>query len=140
MLTNAYPESDCQIIADNLVHLNPGVCFAIVRTTSANNSYLLQRYHAKNGDKPARAGFFTTPGNNKGRVKFAEKLSPLLSSLPTVENEMRDLLRQRGLGPGSDVVVMVVNEGEMDLFMNFACSCRHYNLTINNIVVFAASG
>jgi hypothetical protein len=36
--------------------------------------------------------------------------------------------------------LQVVNDGEMDLFINFACSCLHYGLSLNNIVVFAASG
>ena len=33
----------------------------------------------------------------------------------------------------------VTNDGQMDLFMNFACSCRFHSLALDNVVVFAAS-
>lgn len=155
---NPNPKSKCRIIADNLISHKSDACFALVSSKTPDHSYLLQRYNT-NSDGEDRTGFFTTPGNRKGRNKFAEKLSPLLGSLHYVEKEMRELLAKRGLKGGSDVVVMVssdvqvygnddvisispqvVNDGEMDLFVNFACSCRHYGLSLHNIVVFAASG
>jgi hypothetical protein len=34
---------------------------------------------------------------------------------------------------------MVVNEGETDLFLNFACSCRLHGIRLRNILVFAGS-
>lgn len=52
---------------------------------------------------------------------------------------MDQLLLERNIPKGGDVVVMVVNAGEMDLFMNFACSCRLHNISLNNVLVFAAS-
>jgi hypothetical protein len=33
----------------------------------------------------------------------------------------------------------VTNDGQMDLFMNFACSCRYHSIPLDNIVVFGAS-
>ena len=33
----------------------------------------------------------------------------------------------------------VTNDGQMDLFMNFACSCRSHSIPLDNIVVFGAS-
>ena len=43
------------------------------------------------------------------------------------------------LNPGDDIVVMVVNEGELDLFVNFACSCRFHSISMSHILVFAGS-
>jgi hypothetical protein len=34
---------------------------------------------------------------------------------------------------------MVVNEGEVDLFLNFACSCQQHDIRTTNILVFAGS-
>ena len=42
------------------------------------------------------------------------------------ENE----LTENNIKAGDDVVVMVVNEGEIDLYLNFACSCQQNNVTI----------
>ncbi len=34
---------------------------------------------------------------------------------------------------------MVVNEGEIDLYMNFACSCKLHNISLSNVIIFAGS-
>jgi hypothetical protein len=104
---NPNPTSTCRVIADNLVSHKHGACFALVSSKTPDRSYLLQRYNSESPTAEARTGFFTTPGNRKGRNKFAEKLAPLLGSLYYVEKEMRELLGKRGLSAGSDVVVMV---------------------------------
>ena len=44
-----------------------------------------------------------------------------------------------GLHPGDNVVVMVTNAGEMDLLLNFVCSCKHHNISMNNVLVFTGS-
>jgi hypothetical protein len=48
-------------------------------------------------------------------------------------------LDSRMIVVGSDVVVTVVNQGEMDLFLNFACSCRQHGISLSNFLVFAGS-
>mmetsp|Transcript_7742 Transcript_7742/g.11496 ORF Transcript_7742/g.11496 Transcript_7742/m.11496 type:complete len:492 (+) Transcript_7742:29-1504(+) len=139
-IMNPYSHTRCTTIANGMSHEN-GACFAVASTRRTNNSYLLQRYT----DVPSLegifspTGFFSRPGNRKGRKRFTEKLGPLLATLSPVEEEMQEILEGRGLMSGSDVVVMVVNDGEMDLFMNFACSCAHHNLSLSSVVVFAAS-
>ena len=34
---------------------------------------------------------------------------------------------------------MVINEGEIDLYLNFACSCRLHDISMSNVIVFAGS-
>ena len=48
-------------------------------------------------------------------------------------------LNMRGYVKGDSIVVMVVNAGEVDLFMNWACSCHHNNISISNALVFTGS-
>ena len=43
------------------------------------------------------------------------------------------------INSNKDVVVMTVNDGEMDLLSNFACSCHHHNVSTRNMLVFAGS-
>jgi hypothetical protein len=66
-------------------------------------------------------------------------MSQLLDNLDSIDSYVRGLLKQRGRHPGDDVVVMVVNEGEIDLFYNFACSCRAHNISLESVLVFAGS-
>jgi hypothetical protein len=40
---------------------------------------------------------------------------------------------------GDDLIIMVVNEGEIDLYLNFACSCKANNLDLKKVFVFSAS-
>ena len=49
------------------------------------------------------------------------------------------VLAKNNVKKGDDLTVMVVNEGEIDLYLNFACSCRLHNLTMSNVIVFAGS-
>lgn len=129
-------------------------CFGIVLDKSPliDSTHLLLRYKQE-GNTTATSlvvpdslptlqfsGFFLKPGNLKGRNRFAQKLQPLLASLAEVEKEMDELLLERNIRRGDDVVVMVVNEGEMDLFMNFVCSCHLHNISLDKILVFSASG
>lgn len=85
-------------------------------------------------------GFFTKTGNARGRKRLREKIGPLFANLEEIENELREMFAKKNVHPGSDVVVMVVNDGEMDLFLNFACSCHAHNISLNNMIVFAGSG
>lgn len=91
-------------------------------------------------DKHFPNGFFTKTGNARGRKRLREKIGPLFANLEEIEDELKNIFRLKGVHPGSDVVVMVVNDGEMDLFLNFACSCHAHNISLNNMIVFAGSG
>lgn len=84
-------------------------------------------------------GFFDKVASDVGRMKLAENMVSLLSHLSSLEIAISNRLHERSLLPGDDVVVMVVNAGEMDLFANFACSCRVNNISMRNVVVFSGS-
>jgi len=84
-------------------------------------------------------GFFDKVASDIGRMKLAENMVSLLPHLPSLEAVISSRLHERNLHPGDDVVVMVVNAGEMDLFANFACSCRVNNISMRNVVVFSGS-
>lgn len=142
LILNFHPSTSCSHIANNLVEEGDTTCFGIVYDSSPliENSPPLLRFENETPLTSLQfAGFFSKPGNFKGRHRFIDKMSPLLASLTEVESEMDQLLLERGIKRGDDVVVMVVNAGEMDLFMNFACSCHLHNISLHNILVFAAS-
>lgn len=66
-------------------------------------------------------------------------MDPLIRHLKEITNTISKMLLKRNLLPGADIVVMVVNDGEMDLFINFACSCLLHDINMNNMLVFAGS-
>lgn len=63
----------------------------------------------------------------------------LLTGTGGIEAQLKEKLDSNGIKKGDDLIVMVVNEGEIDLFLNFACSCRAVNLSMKKVFVFAAS-
>ena len=152
LILNLHPTAStpCFHIANNLVEESENSCSAIIYDNSLliENSPPLLRFEKENTSSSSSSsslsslkfqGFFSKPGNFKGRNRFIDKLNPLLRSLVEVEREMDNLLLERGIGRGDDLVVMVVNAGELDLFLNFACSCRLHNISLYNMLVFAAS-
>ena len=65
--------------------------------------------------------------------------SYLLTGPYGMEEQIKQKLDSNGIGKGDDLIVMVVNEGEIDLFLNFACSCRAAKISMSKVLVFAAS-
>lgn len=95
-----------------------------------------------NKNKLRPVGTFRKVPKDRGRDRFKEKMMPFLNFFNGpwgIGSQVASKLRSRGLTPGDDVVVMVVNEGEIDLFLNFACSARLHNITLDNFLVFAGS-
>lgn len=86
-------------------------------------------------------GFFTKVGSEKGRQRLKEKMGPFLRLLGKVRGLVLNRLKLSGFLPntGQDITVMVANEGELDLLLNFACSCRQNNISMANVLVFAGS-
>eukprot|EP00607_Mallomonas_marina_P001457 CAMPEP_0182426178 /NCGR_PEP_ID=MMETSP1167-20130531/12661_1 /TAXON_ID=2988 /ORGANISM="Mallomonas Sp, Strain CCMP3275" /LENGTH=407 /DNA_ID=CAMNT_0024607427 /DNA_START=372 /DNA_END=1592 /DNA_ORIENTATION=+ len=84
-------------------------------------------------------GFFRRVGNKKGRDRIAVKMGPLFVQLTDVEELIREKMKQQGIKKEDNVVVMVVNAGEIDLFMNFACSLKAHNMTLHNVIMFTGS-
>jgi hypothetical protein len=65
-------------------------------------------------------GFFNNVANDNGRQKLYSKMLKLLQNLRELEAIVSSKLFSHNILPGDSVVVMVVNSGEIDLFMNFA--------------------
>lgn len=82
---------------------------------------------------------FVYVSNDIGRGNLINKMTPFLTNLIPMEKYIANRLLEKDLAVGTDIVVMVVNDGEIDLFLNFICSCQAYKISVNNIVVFAGS-
>jgi hypothetical protein len=78
-------------------------------------------------------------GHEKGRERLIEKMGPFISNLLRVEDHFREILATAGKRPGDDIVLMVMNEGEMDLLLNLVCSMHASNISVANMMVVAAS-
>jgi hypothetical protein len=85
------------------------------------------------------AGHFRRVPKEKGFQRVLDKLSPFIKNFNSINIELKKKLKWRGIKKGDDVVVMVVNEGETDLFLNFICSCKLHGINVKNIIVFAGS-
>jgi hypothetical protein len=78
----------------------------------------------------------------RGHLRTVQKLGPFVRHFDGpngINTQLKEMLEGRGFKAGSDVVVMVINEGEIDLFLNFVCSCHLHNITTSNVLVFAGS-
>lgn len=85
------------------------------------------------------AGFFRRVPKERGRERVKEKLEPFLIHYQEMNEQFLNKIHSHHLKKGDDLTVMVVNEGELDLFMNFACSCKLHGISLNNILVFAGN-
>jgi len=103
---------------------------------------LIFKGNRHNSENLRPSGFFrTVPGVN-GRKRVDEKMAPFLRFFdgPTgIEEELKNKLNLNKIKKGDDLIIMVVNEGEIDLYLNFACSCKANNLDLKKVFVFAAS-
>jgi hypothetical protein len=95
-------------------------------------------------------GFVKQTPQLKDRLQLNIKMKNLLYSLNNIQKFIQEKLSAAGInnnpnnnnknGNGkNDLVLMTVNEGEMDMLVNFKCSCKYHNIDTSNIVVFAAS-
>lgn len=88
------------------------------------------------------AGHFRRVPKVKGFARVVEKLQPFLRHLDGSQGmaaQLQQKLNSHNVTRGDDLVVMVVNEGEVDLYLNFACSCRLHNISLSNMLVFSGS-
>lgn len=106
-----------------------------------NKNYIFNgNSHNKGKERPS--GYFRKVPKERGRDRIREKMQPFLQNLEGpdgIQQQLENKLRDYGFKPGDDIVIMVVNEGEIDLYLNFACSCQQHNIPTRNILVFAAS-
>ena len=146
-----------------------GRCFAVVKVQGIDSPYPVQRYDRgvdENGkgenDRPEAhhplkapfrgnehneghkrpVGFFRKIPAFRGFARTKDKLGPFVQNFDGpagIENQLSDKLHSHNIKRGDDVTLMVVNEGEIDLWLNFACSCQQNRLRMDNVVVFAGS-
>jgi hypothetical protein len=129
-------------------------CLAIVKASIGNSLNLLRHEEIKiktekketddtdeepEEKKSNMTGFFGNVGNENSRILLRKKFSPLLSHLPKLEKFLLKIFSRRGLHPGDDLVLMVLNPGEIDIFANFICSCHQRNISTSSVVVFTSS-
>jgi len=137
----------CDIVVNpHVARKRQFLCLAVVTVTSDSTYNLLRIEQDPDLEPPPPeaailniTGFFNNVANENGRIKLADKMGKLLLNLNSLENYLIRKLLDRDLRPGSDVVVMVVNAGEMDLLANFACSCQAHNISMRNVMVFSGS-
>jgi hypothetical protein len=87
-------------------------------------------------------GLFRKVPKERGHARVVEKLGAFVRHYDGpngIRAQLAELLARRGVRAGMDVVAMAINEGEIDLFLNFACSCRLHNISTSNVLVFAGS-
>jgi len=88
-------------------------------------------------------GFFSKVGSEKGRSRLSQKMKQLFKNLPLIESHVQMTLHSHGFlaheRDHNTITVMVVNQGELDLLVNFVCSCVHHNISTSNVLVFAGS-
>eukprot|EP01034_Spumella_vulgaris_P027690 gene27690-34452_t len=92
-----------------------------------------------NEGKMRPTGFFRKVPKDRGRERLKQKLGPFLNFFEEIQAQLTAKLETNGISKGDDVVVMVVNEGEIDLFLNFACSCKLHDISLKKVLVFAGS-
>lgn len=127
--------------------LNVKSCVGIAWAKGQQSTPYLQRFNSDakktgrslNKVTPRTSGMFRHVAKKRGRISLSQKFSPLLQHLSSVERTWTQLLDARGIQPGDDLTLMVVNDGEIDLFLNFACSCRAHGIPLHNVMVICAS-
>lgn len=133
--------------AYNIVRFDDDIDFHGIKISNPDPSQI-DKYSAReqhiqlndhNKGKLWPAGYFRKVPKDRGRARTKEKLGPFLNNFDPIVTQLDDKLATHNLKKGDDAVVMVVNEGEIDLFLNFACSCKLHNISLNNVIVFAGS-
>jgi hypothetical protein len=92
-----------------------------------------------NKEIPRATGYFRAVPRDRGRDRMYEKLNPFVRKFDGpngIERTLDDLLQRNGFKAGDDIIVMVTNQGETDLYLNFACSCQQNGISMKNVLVF----
>ena len=75
---------------------------------------------------------------SKDRGAESPQLGPILSGLPVLVKQVRRALGDANKPDGTrrTAIVMVANEGVMDLLLNFICSARSAGVDLSSVLVF----
>eukprot|EP01033_Poteriospumella_lacustris_P013982 gene13982-9986_t len=160
-------DTECQTIDLHMSDRHPDTCLAVVFSptlTKTNNLARIDqdidiyglsisnpdpsqvdKYSTKftlnkhNEGKLWPQGFFRKVPKERGRERTKDKLGTFLKNFDEINADFEAKVASHGIKAGDDLVAMVVNEGELDLFLNFACSCQLHNISLNNVLAFAGS-
>lgn len=160
-------DTECQTIDLHMADRQPDTCLAVVfsptLTTTNNLARIDQdidiyglsisnpdpsqvdKYSTKftlnkhNEGKLWPQGFFRKVPKERGRERTKDKLGTFLKNFDEINTDFEAKVASHGIKAGDDLVAMVVNEGELDLFLNFACSSQLHNISLNNVLAFAGS-
>jgi hypothetical protein len=160
-------EKPCQSINEHLIANEWSSCFAVAYIGNTNKTYNIARvdsnidHYGVSISRPDPSqidkyseryalnkhnegllfptGFFRKVPKENGRARTKDKLGTFLTHFDAIQAQFDAKLAKHGIKAGDDLVVMVVNEGEIDLFLNFACSCKLHDISLNNMMVFAGS-
>lgn len=160
-------DEECQTMDIHMIDSHPDTCFAVFTSptiTMTNNlarvdqdidiyglsisnpdPSQVDKYSTKfalnehNEGKFWPQGFFRKVPKERGRERTLDKLGKFLENFDEINEQFLAKINSHNIKAGDDLVAMVVNEGELDLFLNFACSCRLHNISMNNILAFVGS-
>lgn len=152
LILNSHDTQQCTSYSSLHVD-NRDQCLAVVHVRKAKSAYNLLRYDASSDihhkerrevfklpqDMYLPIGFFLKVNRIRGRTRLIEKLTPLLVHFDAVMSLVGGKLTSRGFQPGATMIVMTLNDGELDLFMNYACSCTLHDIALANVIVFTGS-
>jgi hypothetical protein len=158
---------NCQSLDHHFLDYSDNVCMAIMISSNTDNTLdvaridqdidiyglsvsnpdpsQIDKYSSKfilnsyNKNKFWPTGFFRKVPKERGRIRTKEKLGTFLLHFNAMQNQLLAKLSTHDIKKGDDLVVMVLNEGELDLYLNFACSCRLHEISLHNVIVFAGS-
>jgi hypothetical protein len=161
------PPSECQSFEHHMIGKQQENCFAVVYSQETDIPYNIARfdqdidiyglsisnpdpsqidkYSAKfslnkhNHNRFFPSGFFRKVPKDRGRERTKDKLGKFLTYFDEINHQFEEKIESHNIKEGDDLVIMVVNEGELDLYLNFACSCKLHNISLSNVYVFAGS-
>lgn len=135
---NTYDEAGQLIPVNTIDKVTNTITDAITNSMTITRQQPLElNQHNKPLKRPT--GFFRKPPEQTSRNHLIDKWKEFLLHYNIIRNEIHETLQLRKIHPNDDVVVMVVNEGEVDLFLNFACSCQQHNISLSHMIVFSGS-
>jgi len=112
---------------------------AAVAYKAPGDTYHFKGNKHNNKEQRRPIGFFRKVPKTKGRNRLHEKLQPFLELFEEINDQLSTKLSFNDIKSGDDLIVMVVNEGEIDLYLNFACSCQQHDISLGNLLVFSGS-
>ena len=147
---NANPDSSSNTLNDvskgchelDVITVGKLSCAVVLHSNQQTGIYHVMRYlrgnetEGKQWSYMSRVKGFHKKPPNLGILKLQEEfLVNFFSGLKEVSKELDDIL-SRIASKKKDVLVMCINQGNLDLFMNFLQSTRRHNLDVSNLIVF----